>query len=178
MDEAFAGADVVYPKSWGAHDLMVERVAANAAGDAADSAPIEQRALGRNAEHTDWICDERRMGTTTDGDALYMHCLPADIGAEVSPGVMERHRVNVAREANWKVYVVMALLAGAKVPDLADALASLEQEAHPMTDLDTRIAALSQDRLASPWRSSARRSGSRPTTSTSRPTTAVTPRPG
>ena len=31
MDEAFADADVVYPKSWGAYDLMVERVDANAA---------------------------------------------------------------------------------------------------------------------------------------------------
>jgi knotted carbamoyltransferase YgeW len=129
MDEAFAGADIVYPKSWGAHDLMVERVAANAAGDSDELRAIEQRALERNAEHTDWICDERRMATTADGDALYMHCLPADIGAEVSPAVMERHRVNVAREANWKMYVVMALLAGAKVPDLAGVLASLDQEA-------------------------------------------------
>jgi knotted carbamoyltransferase YgeW len=129
MDEAFAGADIVYPKSWGAHDLMVERVAANAAGDSDELRAIEQRALERNAEHTDWICDERRMATTADGDALYMHCLPADIGAEVSPVVMERHRVNVAREANWKMYVVMALLAGAKVPDLAGVLASLDQEA-------------------------------------------------
>jgi hypothetical protein len=41
---------------------------------------------------------------------------------------MERHKVNVAREANWKMYVVMALLAGAKVPDLAAVLASLDQE--------------------------------------------------
>jgi knotted carbamoyltransferase YgeW len=129
MDEAFAGADIVYPKSWGAHDLMVERVAANAAGDSDELRAIEQRALERNAEHTDWICDERRMSTTADGDALYMHCLPADIGSEVSRVVMERHRVNVAREANWKMYVVMALLAGAKVPDLAGVLASLDQEA-------------------------------------------------
>ena len=37
--------------------------------------------------------------------------------------------VNVAREANWKVYVVMALLAGAKVPDVAAVLASLDEEA-------------------------------------------------
>ena len=129
MDEAFAGADIVYPKSWGAHDLMVERVNANAAGDADALRSIEQRALERNAEYSHWICDERRMGTTADGDALYMHCLPADIGAEVSPGVMEHHRVNVAREATWKMYVVMALLAGAKVPDLAGVLASLEGEA-------------------------------------------------
>ena len=108
------GADAVYPKSWGPYDLMLERVEANRAGDKAAMAEIEQRALERNARHRDWICDERRMGLT-NGDALYLHCLPADIGAEVSPGVMERFRVDVAREANKKVYVIMALLAAAKV---------------------------------------------------------------
>lgn len=129
MDEAFTGAEVVYPKSWGAYDLMLERVAANAARDTTAMASIEARALERNALHRDWICDERRMGLTSAGDALYLHCLPADIGAEVSPGVMARHRVDVASEANWKLYVVMALLAGAKVPDLTAALAACETEA-------------------------------------------------
>jgi ornithine carbamoyltransferase len=108
MDEAFAGADVVYPKSWGPYDLMLERVAAS--GE--QMKQIETRALERNREHTGWICDERRMRVTRD--ALYMHCLPADIGAEVSAGVLERFRVSLAREANKKVYVIMALLALAK----------------------------------------------------------------
>ena len=125
MDEAFADADVVYPKSWGPYDLMLERVAANRAGDKAKMGDIEKRALGRNAEFKSWCCDERLMKLTRGGDALYMHCLPADIGAEVSPGVMAKHTVNVAREANWKVYVVMALLASAKVENLADRLAAL-----------------------------------------------------
>jgi knotted carbamoyltransferase YgeW len=120
MDEAFNGADAVYPKSWGPFDLMQERVAANRAGDKTALAGIERRALERNARHRDWICDERRMGLTRD--ALYLHCLPADIGAEVSPGVMERFRTHVAREANKKVYVIMALLAAAKVDDLATRL--------------------------------------------------------
>jgi hypothetical protein len=38
---------------------------------------------------------------------------------------MASHVENVAREANWKVYVVMAALATAKVPDLARRLAAL-----------------------------------------------------
>ncbi|MGI9644073.1 MAG: hypothetical protein ACR2O6_02030 [Ilumatobacteraceae bacterium] len=127
MDEAFAGADIVYPKSWGAYDLMLDRVGANAVGDTAELARIERWALDRNAEHTEWICDERRIGLTED--ALYMPCLPADIGSEVSHAVMEAHQLNVAREANWKMYVVMALLAGAKVDDLASALSELDEEA-------------------------------------------------
>jgi ornithine carbamoyltransferase len=83
---------------------------------------IERRALERNAAHTDWICDERRMELTRDGDGLYLHCLPADIGAEVSPPVMERFRYDLARQANKKVYAIMALLAAAKSHDLAAAL--------------------------------------------------------
>ena len=51
--------------------------------------------------------------------------LTADIGDEVTPGVMAKHRVNVAREANKKVYVIMALLAAGKVPDLASRLENL-----------------------------------------------------
>jgi len=121
MDEAFAGADAVYPKSWGPHALMTERVVANRTGDTAAMRDIERRALEQNAKHRDWICDERRMALTAD--ALYLHCLPADIGAEVSPGVMDRFRVAVAREANKKVYVIMAMLAAAKVSDLAARLA-------------------------------------------------------
>jgi len=43
----------------------------------------------------------------------------------VSPGVMQRFRVDVAREANKKLYVIMALLAAAKVGDLPARLLSL-----------------------------------------------------
>ena len=139
MDEAFADADVVYPKSWGAYDLMVERVGANAAGDTDELAAIEQRALERNARAHRLDLRRAPHGTDRDGDALYMHCLPADIGAEVSPGVMDRHRVNVAREANWKMYVVMALLAGAKVPDLADPSGIARRGGTPMTDVDNQL---------------------------------------
>jgi ornithine carbamoyltransferase len=102
---------------------MLQRVEANKAKDKTRMAEIEKAALEGNARHRDWICDERRMGLTKD--ALYLHCLPADIGAEVSPGVMGRFRVDVAREANKKVYVIMALLAAAKVEDLAARLESL-----------------------------------------------------
>ena len=125
MDAAFAGADIVYPKSWGPYELMLERVEANKNRDKDELGRIEKRALERNRAHTDWICDERRMGLTTGGSALYMHCLPADIGAEVSPGVMAGAKVDVAREANKKVYVIMALLAAAKEPEVRARLAAL-----------------------------------------------------
>lgn len=120
MDEAFDGADIVYPKSWGPFDLMLERAGANRQRDGEAMKAIERKALERNAGHRDWICDERRMRLTRD--ALYMHCLPADIGAEVEDSVMERFRFSLAREANKKLYVIMALLAVAKVKGLAGTL--------------------------------------------------------
>lgn len=124
MDEAFTGADVVYPKSWGPYDLMLERVEANRKKDGDAMKSIEKRALERNAMNRNWICDERRMGLTKEGAALYMHCLPADIGAEVSPGVMEQFRHDLAREANKKVYAIMALLSAAKGKGLKESLAA------------------------------------------------------
>ncbi len=123
MDAAFEGADIVYPKSWGPYDLMLERVAANKKKDKGEMGRIEQRALERNKGYTDWICDDRRMKLTND--ALYMHCLPADIGAEVGRDVLERFRVDLAREANKKIYAIMALLAAAKQPELKSHLAAL-----------------------------------------------------
>jgi ornithine carbamoyltransferase len=122
MDAAFEGADVVYPKSWGPYDLMLERVEANRAKDGGALRDIERRALDRNALHTDWICDETLMESTRGGDGLYLHCLPADIGAEVSPAVMERFRNDLARQANKKVFAIMALLAAAKARDLVPTL--------------------------------------------------------
>ena len=119
MDEAFDGADIVYPKSWGPYDLMLER-------KTGDMKTIEKRMLERNAQHKDWICDERRMKRTRD--ALYMHCLPADIGAEVAPEVLERFRFSLAREANKKVYVIMALLALAKLDERALSALDVRQE--------------------------------------------------
>jgi knotted carbamoyltransferase YgeW len=117
MDAAFQGADVVYPKSWGPVDLMVGRQDAKSEAEMND---IERRAVERNAQFRDWICDERRMGLTDD--ALYMHCLPADIGDEVTHGIMDKFRVECAREANYKMYVMMALIASAKQDGLGEIL--------------------------------------------------------
>jgi knotted carbamoyltransferase YgeW len=123
MDAAFKDADVVYPKSWGPYDLMLERVEANRNCDQDGLHDIERRALVRNEEHEDWITDEHRMALTNDGAALYMHCLPADIGAEVSSQVFTSCRTDLARQANKKVYAIMAILAAAKEPALKARLA-------------------------------------------------------
>ena len=94
MDEGFAGVQVVYPKSWGAESLFGH----------------EQEALALNAKYKDWICDDHRMKLADDG-AIYMHCLPADRGHEVSDDVIDGPQSVVFQEAENRLHTGKALLA-------------------------------------------------------------------
>jgi ornithine carbamoyltransferase len=94
MDEGFEGAQVVYPKSWGAEHLFGN----------------EQEALALNARYRDWICDSRRMALAAD-DAVYMHCLPADRGYEVTDEVIDGPRSVVFQEAANRLHTGKALMA-------------------------------------------------------------------
>jgi ornithine carbamoyltransferase len=94
MDEAFADADVVYPKSWGRLDAFGEG----------------STALAESASYLDWICDERRMALT-HADSLYMHCLPADRGREVTDAVMDGPHSIVWDEAENRMHTAKALMA-------------------------------------------------------------------
>jgi len=79
MDEAFAGADVVYPKSWAPYHVMEKRTELLRSNDTAGLKELEKACLAKNAEFKDWECTEAKMKLTRKGKALYMHCLPADI---------------------------------------------------------------------------------------------------
>jgi ornithine carbamoyltransferase len=92
MDEAFSGADVVYPKSWGRLDAFSDQSAAAA------------------ADHRDWICDARRMSMAAK-DALYMHCLPADRGNEVTDEVIDGRQSVVYDQAENRLHTGKALMA-------------------------------------------------------------------
>jgi N-acetylornithine carbamoyltransferase len=94
MDEAFRDADVVYPKSWGRLDLFTD----------------ERSALADAARYEDWICDARRMSLATS-DALYMHCLPADRGAEVTDEVIDGPHSVVYDQAENRLHTGKALMA-------------------------------------------------------------------
>jgi ornithine carbamoyltransferase len=94
MDAGFEGARVVYPKSWGAEHLFGN----------------EAEALALNASYKDWICDERRMSLTAD-DGIYMHCLPADRGYEVTDGVIDGPRSVVFQEAENRLHAGKAIMA-------------------------------------------------------------------
>ena len=94
MDEAFKDADVVYPKSWG--PMMTTT------GKDEGKALIEK--------YKSWITDERRMKLTKD-DSIYMHCLPADRGLEVTDGVIDGPHSVVYDEAENRLHAQKAVMA-------------------------------------------------------------------
>ena len=65
-----------------------------------------------NAKFKDWTCTEDMMKLTKNGEALYMHCLPADITGvscdegEVEASVFDRYIIPLYKEASYKPYVI------------------------------------------------------------------------
>jgi knotted carbamoyltransferase YgeW len=137
MAEAFANADIVYPKSWAPFSAMEKRTDMYGAGDFEGIKALEKELLAQNALHKDWECTEELMKTTKDGNALYLHCLPADISGvsckegEVAASVFERYRTPLYKEASYKPYIIAAMMFLSKVKDPAATLAKLEKTGTP-----------------------------------------------
>ncbi len=123
MDEAFKDADIVYPKSWAPYDVMLLK-------------ELEREALANNAKFKDWECTEEKMKLTRSAgknspQALYMHCLPADItgvscaAGEVAASVFDRYRDDTYREASYKPYIIAAMILLGKFERPAELLESL-----------------------------------------------------
>jgi len=121
MEDAFRGADVVYPKSWAPYAVMQRRTPLLRKGDRDGLKALEQECLANNARFKGWECDDKKMKLTQGGKALYMHCLPADISGvscaqgEVSAGVFEKYRIATYREASFKPFVIAAMIYLARV---------------------------------------------------------------
>ncbi len=131
MAEAFAGADIVYPKSWAPFAAMQQRTDLYGAGDMEGIKKLEKELLAQNANHKDWECTEALMASTRNGEALYMHCLPADISGvscaegEVAASVFDRYRVPLYKEASYKPYIIAAMITLARKRNPADLLLDL-----------------------------------------------------
>ncbi|MEX2310185.1 MAG: ornithine carbamoyltransferase [Pirellulales bacterium] len=107
MDAAFKDADIVYPKSWGVYDLMLERQNAKTKEEVAKN---QAACLAINAKYKNWICDERRMKLAKKS-AVYMHCLPADRGSEVTDSVIDGPQSIVFQEAENRLHTAKAIMA-------------------------------------------------------------------
>jgi len=131
MEEAFEGADIVYPKSWAPYAVMEQRTGLLRAGDDAGLKDLEKQCLENNKKFVNWECTRDLMNKTKDGKALYMHCLPADITGvsceqgEVSADVFDQYRVPQYIQAGYKPYVIAAMIFLSKFGNPSDTLSKL-----------------------------------------------------
>ncbi len=137
MAEAFADADIVYPKSWAPFNAMEQRTDLYGNGDFAGIKSLETELLTQNANFTDWQCTEELMAQTKDRSALYMHCLPADITGvscqqgEVAASVFDRYREPLYFEASYKPYIIAAMIFLAKFKNPAEKLSQIVKDHKP-----------------------------------------------
>lgn len=116
MKDAMKDADIVYPKSWAPFHIMQERTELLKNQNTEGLVKLEQKALQNNAKFKNWEYTEEMRKTTKDGDALYMHCLPADISdisckeGEVEAQVFEKYRIKTYHEAGFKPYIIASMI--------------------------------------------------------------------
>src|SRR6202008_1674326 len=94
IDEAFAGADVIYAKSWGSKLFY---------GD------TDQDIATRAKYRSQWIVDEAKMARTNN--AIFMHCLPVRRNVIVPDAVIDSPASVVIEEAENRLHVQKAILA-------------------------------------------------------------------
>jgi N-acetylornithine carbamoyltransferase len=94
MDEACAGADAVYAKSWGALEHFGQ--------------PDRERAL--RADLRDWRLTAERVRATRGGRGLVMHCLPVRRNVEIDADVLDGPNSVVVDQAENRLHVQRALL--------------------------------------------------------------------
>jgi len=100
MDEAFKDAIVLYPKSWGCHQYLADQ-----------GVPEEDRKrVGMDIlnKYKDWVCTEKRMKLAKK-EAVYMHPLPADRGAEVEDAVIDGPQSIVFDQAENRLHTIKAI---------------------------------------------------------------------
>jgi knotted carbamoyltransferase YgeW len=137
MADAFAGADIVYPKSWAPFAAMEKRTDLYGNNDFDGIKALEKELLAQNAGHKDWACTEELMKTTKDGKALYLHCLPADISGvsckdgEVDASVFDRYRIPLYKQASFKPYVIASMIVLSKFQNPASLMDKLEKNNTP-----------------------------------------------
>jgi knotted carbamoyltransferase YgeW len=133
MEDAFKNADIVYPKSWAPYSVMETRTKLLYSNDREGLKELERSCLVNNARFKNWECDAAKMKLTKNGEALYMHCLPADISGvsciegEVSKDVFEKYRIETYKEAGFKPYIIAAMMLTSRFKNPADLLNMMKE---------------------------------------------------
>lgn len=91
---AFADAEVIYAKSWGAKQFYGR---------------AEKEIQGRAQYRRQWIVDEQKMERTNR--AIFMHCLPVRRNVIVTDGVIDSPASVVINEAENRLHVQKAIIA-------------------------------------------------------------------
>jgi len=97
-------------------------------GDSPGLKQLEKESLENNRKYLDWECTDEKMKLTRGGEALYMHCLPADISGvscergEVEAAVFEKYRKATYIEAGYKPYIIAAMILANKFREPAKVL--------------------------------------------------------
>ena len=94
IDAAFAGAEVIYAKSWGSKEFYGN---------------TDQDITTRAQYRSKWIVDEEKMSHTNN--AIFMHCLPVRRNVIVTDGVIDSPASVVIDEAENRLHVQKAILA-------------------------------------------------------------------
>lgn len=129
MAAAFKDADVVYPKSWAPYAVMERRTELLRSGDDAGLKDLEEECLENNKRFVSWECNRELMDTAKN--ALYMHCLPADITGvsceqgEVTADVFDQYRVPQYIQAGYKPYIIAAMIFLSKFKHPSEKLAEI-----------------------------------------------------
>ena len=92
IDSAYAGADVVYAKSWGALPYF---------GNWGPEKPIRD-------QYKHFMVDEAKMAMTRDG--VFSHCLPLRRNVKASDAVMDSPRCIAVQEAGNRLHVQKAVM--------------------------------------------------------------------
>ena len=100
MKEAFEGANVVYPKSWTSTAYLPPN------RPTPDLDGVRQLV----DKHKDWICNQDMIDLCSKR-VLYMHCLPADRGFEVTDEVMDGPNSVIFDEAENRLHAQKAIMA-------------------------------------------------------------------
>jgi len=97
MDEAFKGADAVYPKAWTVQPTD-------------GTTPMDpEKAKAVFEANKNWITTKEKMALTNN--AIYMHCLPADRDMEVTDEVIDGQSSVIVEEAANRLHGQKGMLA-------------------------------------------------------------------